>query len=51
MGRTVRSEIWSCAKGNWVLQSLEVGFGGFEFGEETLFGLELAGVNAAAAGL
>jgi hypothetical protein len=30
---------------------LEVGFGGVEFGEEALFGLELAGVYAAAAGL
>jgi hypothetical protein len=29
---------------------LKVGFCGSEFGEETLFGLELAGVNAAAAG-
>jgi hypothetical protein len=28
----------------------EVGFGGVEFGEEALFGLELAGVDAAAAG-
>ena len=33
-----------------MLEALEVGFGGFEFGEETRFGLELAGVNAAAAG-
>jgi hypothetical protein len=32
------------------LDALEVGFGGFEFGEEALFGLELAGVDAAAAG-
>ena len=32
------------------LEALEVGFGGFEFGEEALFGLELAGVDAAAAG-
>ena len=38
-------------KGDWeFLQALEVGFGGIEFGEETLFGLELAGVDAAAAG-
>jgi hypothetical protein len=33
------------------LEAPEVGFGGFELGEEALFGLELAGVNAAAAGL
>jgi hypothetical protein len=32
------------------LETLEVGFGGFELGEEALFGLELAGVDAAAAG-
>jgi hypothetical protein len=32
------------------LEALEVGFGGFEFGEEALFGLELAAVDAAAAG-
>lgn len=32
------------------LETLEVGFGGFEFGEEALLGLELAGVDAAAAG-
>jgi hypothetical protein len=32
------------------LQALQVGFGGFEFGEEAFFGLELAGVDAAAAG-
>jgi len=31
-------------------EALEVGFGGVEFGEEALFGLELAGVDAAAAG-
>jgi hypothetical protein len=31
-----------------ILQLLKVGFCGLEFGEETLFGLELAGVNAAA---
>jgi hypothetical protein len=31
-------------------EALEVGFGGVEFGEETLFGLELAGVYAAASG-
>ncbi len=37
--------------GDWkILQLLEVGFGGIEFGEEALFGLELAGVDAAAAG-
>src|SRR5207302_8398528 len=36
----------------WVRDSeaLEVGFGSFEVGEEALFGLELAGVDAAAAG-
>lgn len=28
----------------------EVGFSGFEFGKEALFGLELAGVDAAASG-
>jgi hypothetical protein len=33
-----------------VLEALEEGFGGIKIGEETLFGLELAGVNAAAAG-
>lgn len=32
------------------LESLEVGFGGVEAGEETFFGLELARVDAAAAG-
>jgi hypothetical protein len=32
------------------LDPLEVGFGGIEFREETLFGLELAGVDAAATG-
>jgi hypothetical protein len=32
------------------LEAFEVGFGCFEFGEESLFGLELAGVDAAAAG-
>jgi hypothetical protein len=32
------------------LEEFEVGFGGVELGEETLFGLELAGVNAAATG-
>jgi hypothetical protein len=32
------------------LEALEVGFCGVEVGEETLFGLELAGVNAATAG-
>jgi hypothetical protein len=32
------------------LQTLEVGFCGVELGEETLFGLELAGVDAAATG-
>jgi hypothetical protein len=32
------------------LEALEVSFRGVEFGEETLFGLELAGVHAAAAG-
>ncbi|MBB5338764.1 hypothetical protein [Tunturiibacter gelidoferens] len=32
------------------LEAFEVGFGGFELGEEALFGLELAGVDAAAAG-
>src|ERR1700678_19775 len=32
------------------LQELEVGFGSVEFGEEALFGLELAGVDAAPAG-
>ena len=32
------------------LETLEVGFGGFELGEETFFGLELAGVYAAATG-
>jgi hypothetical protein len=31
-----------------LLETLEVGFGGFEFGEEALFGLELPGVDAAA---
>ena len=31
------------------LEALEVRFGGFEFREEALFGLELAGVDAAAA--
>ena len=31
-------------------EALEVGFGSFEVGEEALFGLELAGVDAAAAG-
>ncbi|WP_433973178.1 hypothetical protein [Tunturiibacter lichenicola] len=31
------------------LEALEVGFGGLEFREEALFGLELAGVDAAAA--
>jgi hypothetical protein len=31
------------------LEALEVGFGSFEFGEEALLGLELAGVNTAAA--
>jgi hypothetical protein len=33
-----------------VLEALEVGFGGVEIGEEALFGLELAGVDAAASG-
>ncbi len=32
------------------LEAFEVGLGGFEIGKETLFGLELAGVDAAAAG-
>jgi len=32
------------------LKELEVGFGGFEFGEEAFFGLEGFGVDAAAAG-
>ena len=32
------------------LEALEVSFGSFELGEEALFGLELAGVNATAAG-
>ncbi len=32
------------------LKEFEVGFGGFQFGEEAFFGLELAGVDAAAAG-
>jgi hypothetical protein len=32
------------------LETLEVGFGGFELGEETFFGLELAGVYTAATG-
>ncbi len=32
------------------LQALEVGFCGVELGEEALFGLKLAGVDAAAAG-
>jgi hypothetical protein len=32
------------------LEAFEVSFGGFEFGKETLFGLELAGVDAAASG-
>ena len=32
------------------LEAFEVGFCGVEFGEEALFGLELAGVDAAAAG-
>ena len=37
--------------GNWGgLQALEVGLGFFELGEEAFFGLELAGVDAAAAG-
>jgi hypothetical protein len=31
-------------------EALEVGLRGIEFGEETLFGLELAGVYAAATG-
>jgi hypothetical protein len=31
-------------------EALEVGLGGFELGEEALFGLELGGVDAAAAG-
>jgi len=31
-------------------ETFEVGFGGVEFGEEALFGLELAGVHAAASG-
>jgi hypothetical protein len=39
------------AGGGWkILQLLKVGFCGIELGEETLFGLELAGVDAAAAG-
>jgi hypothetical protein len=39
------------AGGGWkILQLLKIGFCGIEFGEETLFGLELAGVDAAAAG-
>jgi hypothetical protein len=33
-----------------VSEALEVGLGGFEFREEALFGLKLAGVDAAAAG-
>ena len=31
------------------LETLQVGLGGFEFGKEAFFGLELAGVDAAAA--
>ena len=31
-------------------QAFEVGFGGFEFGEEAFFRLELAGVDATSAG-
>jgi hypothetical protein len=31
-------------------EALEIRFGGVEFGEEALFGLELAGVHAAASG-
>ena len=33
-----------------VLEALEIGFCSVEFGEETLLGLELAGVDAAASG-
>jgi hypothetical protein len=44
--RTVRNLPCGCV----MLEALEVGFGGFELGEETFFGLELAGVNAAATG-
>ena len=39
------------SRGDWeILQSLKVSLGRVEFGEEALFGLELAGVDAAAAG-
>jgi hypothetical protein len=37
--------------GDWkILQLFKIGLCGFEFGEEALFGLELAGVDAATAG-
>jgi hypothetical protein len=39
-----------CVKIEFCLETLEVGFCGFELGEEAFFGLELAGVDAAATG-
>ena len=36
--------------GRLISEAFEIGFGGFEFGEEAFFGLELAGVYTAATG-